>query len=237
MTRLNLGEVAIDVTFKDIKNVHLSVYPPRGRVRIAAPRRMRLETVRVFAISKLGWIKQQQRKLQEQDREPQREYLDWESHYVWGRRYLLKVSESETPPTIELKGNRMLLKLRPGANQQKRHNLLEEWYREQLREFVPGLIAKWERRMGVKVARFFVQRMKTKWGSCNPDRRSIRLNTDLVMKPRDCLEYIIVHEMAHLLVRRHDERFRRLMDRYLPNWEYSREALNNSPLAHSDWEY
>jgi predicted metal-dependent hydrolase len=237
VARLNLGGVAIDVTFKDIKNVHLSVYPPRGRVRIAAPRRMRLDTVRVFAISKLGWIKQQQRKLREQDREPQREYLDRESHYVWGKRYLFEVSESENPAAIELKGNRMLLQVRPGADKQKRHHLLEEWYREQIKKLVPGLIAKWERRMGVKVARFSVQRMKTKWGSCNPDRRSIRLNTDLAKKPRECLEYIIVHELAHLLVRRHDERFRGLMDRHLPNWEHLREALNNSPLAHSDWKY
>jgi predicted metal-dependent hydrolase len=237
VARLNLGGVAIDVMFKDIKNVHLSVYPPRGRVRIAAPRRMRLDTVRVFAISKLGWIKQQQRKLQEQDREPQREYLDRESHYVWGKRYLLKVSESENPPTIELKGNRMLLQLRPGADKQKRHHLVEEWYREQIKKLVPGLIAKWERRMGVKVARFSVQRMKTKWGSCNPDRLSIRLNTDLAKKSRECLEYIIVHEMAHLLVRRHDERFRGLMDRHFPSWEHVRQTLNHSPLAHADWDY
>jgi predicted metal-dependent hydrolase len=236
VTRLNLSGVAIDVTFKDIKNIHLSVYPPRGRVRIAAPRRMRLDTVRVFAISKLGWIKQQQRKLQEQDREPQREYLDRESHYVWGKRYLLKVSESDASTKIELKGNRMLLKVRPGADKQKRHDLLEEWYREQLKELVPGLIARWERRMGVEVARFFVQRMITKWGSCNPDRRSIRLNTDLAKKSPECLEYIVVHEMAHLLVRPHDDRFRRLMDRHLPNWKHLREALNNLPLAHSDWE-
>jgi predicted metal-dependent hydrolase len=237
VTRFNLGGVAIDVTFKDIKNVHLSVYPPRGRVRIAAPRRMRLDTVRVFAISKLGWIKQQQRKLREQDREPQREYVDRESHYVWGKRYLLRVSESDASPTIELKGNRLMLQVRPGADKQNRHRLLEEWYRKQLRELVPGLIATWERRMGVNVARFFVQRMKTKWGSCNPERRSIRLNTDLAKKPRECLEYIIVHEMAHLLVRRHDDRFRRLLDRHLLNWEHLRETLNNSPLTHSEWEY
>ena len=235
--RLNLGGVAVDVVFKDIKNVHLSVNPPRGRVRISAPRRMRLDTVRVFAISKLSWIKQQQQKLKGQEREPQREYLDRESHYVWGRRYLLKVSEGENPPAIELKGNRLLLQVRPGANKQKRHDLLEEWYREQIRELVPGLIAKWERRMGVRVARFFVQRMKTKWGSCNPARRSIRLNTDLAKKPRECLEYIVVHEMAHLLVRRHDERFRGLMDRHFPSWEHVRQTLNNSPLAHADWDY
>jgi predicted metal-dependent hydrolase len=237
VARLNLGGVAIDVTFKDIKNVHLSVYPPRGRVRISAPRRMRLDTVRVFAISKLGWIKQQQGKLREQDREPRREYLDRESHYVWGKRYLLKVTESENPPMIELKGNRMLLQVRLGADKQKRHDLLEEWYREQIKKLMPGLIAKWERRMGVKLARFSVQRMKTKWGSCNPDRRSIRLNTDLAKKPRECLEYIIVHEMAHLLVRRHDERFRSLMHRHFPSWEHVRQTLNNSPLAHADWDY
>ena len=237
VARLNLGGVAIDVTFKDIKNVHLSVYPPRGRVRIAAPRRMRLDTVRVFAISKLGWIKQQQRKLQEQDREPQREYLDRESHYVWGKRYLLKVYESENPPAIELKGNRMLLKVRPGANRQKRHDLLEEWYREQLSELAPGLIAKWERRMGVKVARFFVQRMKTKWGSCNPRAGTIRLNTELAKKPKECLEYIVVHEMTHLIEPTHNARFIALMDRFMPNWRLRRDHLNQLPVRHEEWGY
>jgi predicted metal-dependent hydrolase len=237
VARLILGEIAVDVAFKDIKNVHLSVYPPNGRVRISAPKRMNLDTVRVFAISKLSWIKQQQKKLQEQRREPPREYLDRESHYLWGKRYLLKISVADGAPAIELRGSRMLLQVRSGSDEPKRCELLDRWYREQIKDAVPDLIAKWEPRMGVKVARFFVQRMKTKWGSCNPGSRSIRLNTDLAKKPCDCLEYIVVHEMAHLLVRRHDDRFAALLDECLPNWRQLRQMLNSGPLSHTDWQY
>jgi predicted metal-dependent hydrolase len=237
MGRLDLGGIKVDVVFKDIKNVHLSVYPPRGRVRIAAPKRMKLDTVRVFAISKLSWIKKQQKKLAEQERETRREYLDGESHYLWGKRYLLKITQKDEAAMVTLKGSRMLLQVRPEADEQRRHELLEEWYRAQIRQAVPGLIAKWERRMGAKVARYFVQRMRTKWGSCNPVARSIRLNTDLARKPRECLEYIVVHEMTHLLVRHHNDQFGRLMDRHLPNWRHLRQLLNSSPLAHTDWAY
>jgi predicted metal-dependent hydrolase len=198
---------------------------------------MKLDTVRVFAISRLGWIKKQQKKLRAQERETPREYLDRESHNLWGKRYLLKVSERDERPSIELKGTRMLLHVRPGTDKHGRQDLVEGWYRDQIRDAVPELIAKWERRMSVRVARCFVQRMKTKWGSCNPDNRSIRLNTELAKKPRECLEYIVVHEMAHLLVHRHDERFRGLMDRHLPNWQHLRQMLNNSPLPHSEWTY
>jgi predicted metal-dependent hydrolase len=233
--QLDLGGIPVDVVFKDIKNVHLSVYPPNGRVRIAAPNRMNLDTIRVFAISKLGWIKQQQNKLQEQERETRREYLDRESHHLWGKRYLLKVLESYEAPAIERKKSLILLRVRPGTDEQRRRALLEKWYREQIKEVVPALIAQWEPRMGVNVARFFVRRMKTKWGSCNPGRRSIQLNTELAKKPRECLEYILVHEMAHLLVRHHDERFRKLLDERLPNWRMLRQNLNNSPLSHIDW--
>jgi predicted metal-dependent hydrolase len=235
VTTIELGEIAVEVVKKDIKNIHLSVYPPSGRVRISAPRRMNLETIRVFAISKLGWIKQQQKKLQEQKREAPRAYLDRESHYVWGKRYLLKLSECDGAPAIELRGSRMLLRIRSGTDEQKRRVLLERWYREQIKEAVPDLIAKWEPRMGVKVARFFVQRMKTKWGSCNSGSRSIRLNTELTKKPRECLEYIVVHEMAHLLVRKHDDRFGAVMDGCLPDWRLLRQMLNSAPLAHADW--
>jgi predicted metal-dependent hydrolase len=235
--RFDLGGLSVDVVFKDIKHVHLSVYPPKGRVRIAAPSRMKLDTIRVFAISKLGWIKQQRKKIQEQQRETPREYSDRESHYVWGKRYLLKVYEREDASQVELKGNRMLLGGRPKTSKAKRRDLMEDWYREQVKMAVPALIAKWERRMGVKVERFFVQRMKTKWGSCNAEGRSIRLNTDLAKKPRECLEYIVVHEMAHLLERRHDDRFGAIMDRCLPNWKHLRQVLNSTPLSHADWEY
>lgn len=236
-TRLDLGGILVDVVFKDIKNVHLSVYPPTGRVRISAPARMRLDTVRVFAIAKLDWIKEHQRKLRKQERETPREYLDRESHYLWGKRYLLKISESDEAPLVEVKGKHLLLRVRPGADEQKKRELVEEWYRDQVKEAVPTMIAKWERRMDVKVAHLFVQRMKTKWGSCNPRSHSIRLNTDLAKKPLECVEYVVVHEMAHLIVRHHDDRFRKVMDECLPNWRQLQKMLNSAPLAHADWGY
>jgi predicted metal-dependent hydrolase len=206
-------------------------------VRISAPLRMNLETIRVFAISKLGWIKQQQKKLRGQQRETPREYLDRESHYVWGERYLLQVIESDAAPTLELKHSKMLLRARRGTSEDKRQAIVDEWYRAQLKKTVPSLIAKWELLMGVKIERFFVQKMKTKWGSCNPVSRSIRLNTELAKKPPECLEYILVHEMVPLLVRRHDDRFTSLMDGYLPSWRLVRQTLNAAPLAHTNWAY
>jgi predicted metal-dependent hydrolase len=225
------------VVLKDIKNIHLSVYPPTGRVRISAPTRTSIDTIRVFAISKLGWIRQQQSRFQRQERESPREYLDRESHYVWGKRYLLKLVYENAAPDVELKHRRMCLRVRPGTTDERKQAVLDEWYREQLKKAVPPLIAKWEPIMGVKVGRVFVQQMKTKWGSCNTNSGNIRLNTDLARKPRECLEYIVVHEMAHLLVRHHNDRFIGLMDQYMPNWKLLRQTLGNAPLAHKDWLY
>ena len=236
-TQVHLGDMAVDVVRKDIKNVHLSVHPPTGRVSIAAPTRMSLDTIRVFAISKLAWIRQQQQKLLEQQRETPREYLNRESHYVWGRRYLLKVIEANQPPSVELSHTRMILRVRPAWNQEKMQELLAAWYREQLRTAMPPLIAKWEPLLGVKVDRIFVQRMKTKWGSCNPRDRNIRLNTDLAKKPPECLEYIVVHEMAHILEPTHNTRFIALMDHFMPKWQSCRQNLNRLPVRHENWGY
>lgn len=235
--KIELGAIAVDVVKKDIKNVHLSVYPPTGKVRISAPLRMDLDTIRVFAISKLGWIKQRRKKVSEQEREPPREFLDRESHYVWGKRYLLKVIEKDAAPEVELRHNQMLLQTRPASSEEKMQAVLDEWYRAQLKDAVPSLIAKWEPLMGVKVERFFVQRMKTKWGSCNAGSTSIRLNTDLAKKPRECLEYIVVHEMAHFLEPTHNRRFVALMDRFIPKWQFYRDALNRLPVRHESWHY
>jgi predicted metal-dependent hydrolase len=235
--RFKLGDIPVDVVLKDIKNIHLSVYPPSGAVRISAPSRMSLDTIRVFAISKLGWIKQQQSKLRGQERETPREYLDRESHYVWGRRYLLQVVECNEPPSVELKHKRMVLRVRPGADETRKQAVMEDWYRAEIKKAATPLIAKWEPVLGVKVDRVFVQRMKTRWGSCNTATRSIRLNTDLAKKPADCLEYIVVHEMAHLVVRRHDARFFSLVGQCLPNWALLRQTLNGAPLSHQDWLY
>ncbi|MGD0496877.1 MAG: SprT family zinc-dependent metalloprotease [Bryobacteraceae bacterium] len=235
--RIELGDISVDVLKKNIKNVHLSVYPPTGAVRISAPLRMSLDTIRVFAVSKLGWIRRQRKKVQEQEREPRREYLNRESHYVWGRRYLLKVIERDAAPGIELKHSQLALQVRPGAGDEKKQAVLEDWYRAQVREAAPPLIARWEPLIGVKVERVFVQRMKTKWGSCSPGAASIRLNTDLARKPRECLEYIVVHEMAHLLEPTHSARFTVLMDRFMPKWQHYREVLNRLPLRHEEWGY
>ncbi len=234
---IRLGEVVLDVAHKDIKNLHLSVYPPDGRVRVSAPRHMSLDTIRVFVISKLGWIKQEQRKLREQERETPREYLDRESHYVWGERYLLEVVERPAAPRVELKHRALVLQVRPGSNAAKKKEVLARWYRDQIRAALPELTARWEPRLGVEVARFFVQHMKTKWGGCTPATRTIRLNTELAKKPRECLEYILVHEMVHLVEPTHNERFQRLMDSVMPMWRERREELNRAPLAHEEWGY
>jgi len=236
-TTINLGEISVDVIQKDIKNIHLSVYPPTGRVRISAPRRMDLDTIRVFAVSKLGWIKRQQKKLRDQERESPREYLERESHFLWGKRYLLRIVELDVAAKVELNHNTMLLQVRPGSSLEKKRALLEEWYREELKEAVPPLIAKWEPLIGVRVARFFVQRMKTKWGSCNQLAGNIRLNLELAKKPPECLEYIVVHEMVHLLEPTHNQRFIAMMDRFMPNWQFYRDVLNRLPVPHEEWYY
>lgn len=236
-SQITLGDIAVDVVLKDIKNVHLSVYPPTGRVRISAPKRMRIDTIRVFAISKLDWIKQQQTKLRKQERETRREYVDRESHYVWGKRCLLTVAESDEPPSVELKYSRMLLRVRPHTDENKRQALVEEWYREQLKEAVLPLLTRWQSLLDVKVERFFVQRMKTRWGSCNRKTRTIRLNTELAKKPAECLEYILIHELVHLLEPTHNARFIALMDRIMPNWQFHRQLLNRLPVRREQWRY
>ena len=236
-TQVKLGNIAVDVVLKDIKNVHLSVHPPTGRVTISAPSRMTLDTIRVFAISKLGWIKRQQKKLREQERETPREYLDRESHYVWGKRYLLKMVEQDAAPEVDLRHPKMILRVRPGTNDETKRAIVAQWYREQIKAAVPDLIAKWAPVINVKVERVFVQKMKTKWGSCNLRARSIRLNTDLAKKPVQCLEYIVVHELVHLLERHHNDRFSACMDEYLPHWRQLRKLLNTAPLGHESWSY
>jgi predicted metal-dependent hydrolase len=237
VTQIKLGDLQVDVTLKDIKNVHLSVYPPAGRVHISAPKRMKLDTIRVFAVSKLGWIRRQQRKLRAQERETVREYLDRESHYVWGKRYLLSVGGDTGAPRIQLNHGKLILSVGSGATSDAKQAMIAAWRRDQIRTAVPALIAKWEPLVKVKVERVFVQKMKTKWGSCNSRTRSIRLNTELAKKPRICLEYIVVHEMVHLIERHHNDRFRVFMDQLMPQWHRYRQELNATPLAHEDWAY
>ena len=235
--KIKLGDIVVDVVLKDIKNVHLSVYPPSGHVRISAPSHMSLDTIRVFAISKLDWIKKQQSKIQAQERETPRELLDRESHYVWGKQCLLEIVEIEQAPSVIQKGKKLILQVRPNTSSDKRQEILEDWYRELMKAEASKLIATWESRIKVSVDRFYVQRMKTKWGSCNPKKRSIRLNTDLARKPRECIEYIVVHEMIHLLEPTHNTYFVALMDKFMPGWQHRRDQLNQLPLQHEKWIY
>ena len=234
VSQLNLDDIAANVVFKDIKHLHLRVCPPAGKVRISAPLRMRPEAIRAFALSKLDWIRQQQLKLRQHERAMPCEYRDRESHYVWGKLYQLKLIEGFHAPSIDLTDHQMLLRLRPDTTARKKRTIMEEWYRAQVAEAVPLLIAKWETAMAVKVERFFLRRMNTRWGSCTPRTRRIRLNTELAKKSPELLEYVVVHEMVHLIERHHNGRFAHLMDHHLPNWRYLRKALNNAPPAHTD---
>ncbi|WP_430467974.1 M48 family metallopeptidase [Winogradskyella ouciana] len=237
MQHLKLGDIDIEVDQKDIKNIHLSVYPPNGRVRIAAPERMDLDTIRVFAISKLQWIKNQQETLQQQEREPKREYINRESHYFFGKRYLLKVHEVDLAPRVEVDHRYIHLFVRPDSPIEKKAEVMDEWHRSELKKIVPSLIAKWEKEIGVAISDYGIKKMRTKWGSCNTEAKRIWLNLELAKKPKTCLEYIIVHELVHLLERSHNERFVKFMDEFMPKWRFYRDELNRLPYSHVDWDY
>ena len=237
MATIELGHINVDVTQKNIKNIHLSVHPPKGRVTISAPKRMDLETIRVYAVSKLGWIKKQQEKIAKQKREPIREFVNRESHYFKGERYLLKVIESNFPAKVELKHSILELHVRPNSPTIKRRQVLDEWYRQQLKVEIPKFISGWEKKLNVQVNEFGVKKMKTRWGSCNIKKKRIWLNLELAKKPIECLEYVVVHEMVHLLEKNHNVLFVSFMDKHFPNWKHSKDLLNRLPVSHVDWEY
>lgn len=228
---IQLGDITISMAFKAIKNVHLTVHPPDGQVSLVAPLGTRPDVARAYAISRLGWIRQQQAALGAQARETPRQYVERESHYLWGRRYLLRVVESEGKPFVALDHKRITLTVRAGSDAAKRAQVLHEWHKGLLHAVVPGLLAQWQPRLGVQVSGYFLQRMKTQWGSCNTVLGNIRLNTELVKKPKDLLEYVIVHELAHLLEPTHSERFVALLDTHYPTWREARAELNELPLA------
>jgi predicted metal-dependent hydrolase len=229
-TVLDLGGVSVDVNRKDIKNLHLSVHPPTGRVRIAAPERASLDTIRAFAISHLVWIRRNQRKINMQEREPPREYVERESHFVWGERVMLQVIERDAAPGVELRHRTLALQVRPDATTADRERVMERWYRDEVRRAAAPTLAKWKKHLGVEARRTFVQRMKTKWGSCNLLTGNIHLNTELAKKPPECLDYVVLHELAHLRVRTHSAEFFALLDLGMPQWREVRRSLNDLPL-------
>lgn len=232
---IQLGEISVEVTRKGIKNVHLTVHPPNGRVTLATPTSTRLEVARAYAISKLSWIREQQRKLTVQARETPRQFVERESHYVWGRRYLMSVDYQNAKPSVLLGNKRITLIVRPGCSEVKRAEVMHEWHKSLLHEVVPPLIQKWEQKLKVRVSGYFLQRMKTKWGSCNHSAGHIRLNTELVKKPKDLLEYVLVHEMAHLIEPTHSDHFIAIIEENYPSWREARAELNELPLAAERW--
>ena len=229
-----LGSVPVEVTHKPIKHLHLSVLPPDGAVRISAPQGMSPDQVQAYAIGKLGWIRRQQARLATQPRESPRLVVERETHALWGQRLLLHIEEVQAAPRVEVQPKRLVLFLRPGATLERRRSVLAAWYRKELRQEAAGLIEHWQRRLGVQMNRLFVQAMSRQWGSCNPATRNIRLNTQLAQKPRTCLDYIVLHELAHLRVPSHGEEFVALLDSLQPDWEERRRLLNAFPLCQQD---
>ena len=238
MEQIVISNITIDVVRKDIKNIHLAVYPPSGRVRLAAPLQVSEDAIRLFAVSKLAWIKRNQRKFEGQERITPREFLNRESHYFLGERYLLNIFEVDAPPKVLLKNKTYIeLYVRPETTTEKRLEIMNEWYRLQLKKLIPDLIEKWEKILNIKVNEWHVKQMKTKWGSCNIEQQRIWINLELAKKPEHCLEYIIVHEMVHLLERHHNDRFHQLLETHLPNWRLLKDELNQLPVSHAEWIY
>lgn len=236
--QIEVQGIPIEVVRKDIKNLHVGVYPPLGRVRVAAPANVSDEAIRLAVVSRLAWIRRQQRSFFEQRRESEREMTSGESHYYQGRRYRLEVIEHDGPASVTLKGkSKLQLKVPAGAHRDAREAVLQRWYRARLREQIPSLLAKWEPVVGVSVAECRIKRMKTHWGTCSIEARRVWLNLELIKKPVECLEYILVHEMVHLLERQHTDRFKALMDRFMPKWRQYRDELNSGLLGHEHWEY
>ena len=233
---IQVGEIPITVTLKDVRNVHLSVHPPDGHVTLVAPNSTRLDVARAYAISKLGWIREQQHNLKNQARETVRQFIERESHYLWGRRYLLTVVYRDAKPSVTLDHKRITLTVRPGSDVEERAKVFHDWHKSLLHEVVPSLIQKWEVKLGVEVTNYYLQRMKTRWGSCNHQANHIRINTELVKKPKDLLEYVIVHEMAHLLEPTHSDRFMTILDDHYPTWREARVELNELPLSAESWK-
>ncbi|MBA1232817.1 M48 family metallopeptidase [Pseudomonas viridiflava] len=235
---ITVSGLSVEVVRKNIKNLHLGVYPPLGRVRVAAPLAVSDDAVRLAVVGKLGWIKRQRAKFEAQPRQSQRRMVSGESHYFMGQRYRLRVVEGSIPMRVVLRGKAALdLFVRPETNTERREELLQAFYRAELKKLIPTLLDKWQPILGVEANAWGIKKMKTKWGTCNIAARRIWLNLELAKKPIQCLEYILVHELLHLIERHHNDRFRSLMDQYLPQWQAHRDELNRSLLAEERWDY
>lgn len=232
---LLIGGFDVEVTKKDIKNIHLTVHPPKGVVKLSAPLDTDSQVLKAFALTKLEWIKRHHQRLVNQARESQRELINRESVSVWGNRYLIKIESFNGGGFVEIKGNNLILRIQKNSSKKTKIEIIESWYRDELRKKAIKILAKWEGKFGKSVKNLYIQRMKTKWGSCSPASKSIRLNTELVHKNKEALEYVIVHELIHFIESRHNDKFYRILDSVLPNWKSIRQKLNQAPLTYATW--
>ncbi len=236
--KITVSGFPVQIIRKDIKNLHLGVYPPLGRVRVAAPLSVSDSAIRLAVIHKLGWIKRQKKQFAAQPRQSAREMVSGETHYFQGRAHRLRVVEVEKGASVTLKNrSTILMRVSVGSTVSQREHMLQEWYRDQLKAAIPILVKKWERVLDVKLAEWGIRKMKTKWGSCNISARRIWLNLELAKKPVQSLEYLVVHELVHLIERRHNARFVAVMDKKMPKWRLYRQELNSQPLGYEDWRY
>lgn len=233
--QLEVGNLTIKVILKDIKNIHLSVLPPDGQVRISAPLDMKIEAIRIYVIGKLQWIRKEQEKIKSQVRETPREFVERESHCLWGKRYLLDIIESESQSEVKVKHSTLALKVKPGTSVEAKETIMDAFYREELRKTVEEVMPRFESLVGVNVKKLYIQRMKTKWGSCNPKEASIRLNSELAKKPVELVEYVVAHELCHLVDPTHGDLFLATMDKIMPTWRHKQDELNSLPLRHETW--
>ncbi|OAN62429.1 metal-dependent hydrolase [Balneola sp. EhC07] len=225
--QFTVSDILVDVVQKDIGNMHLAVYPPTGRVRVSSPLTYSKENIRLFVVSKLTWIKKHIRAMKNQVREPRREFIQGESHWVEGKRYLLNIIEKDEKPCVHIRNKQYLdLQIRPGTERDKREEIIQEWYRERLKRKIPELIAKWENRLKVEISDWGIKLMKTKWGSCTVENKRIWINLELAKKEYELLDYVVLHEMAHLIERTHNDRFKAVLDNHMPSWKGKRELLN-----------
>jgi hypothetical protein len=235
---LEVGSIKALVVRKPIKNLHLSVLPPLGKVRVTAPLAMKDDAIRTLLATRLIWIKKQQKKFEGQERQTKREYVSGESHYLWGKPYRLEVVYENKPSSMRIKGkDKLILSVRPKSNRAKRERAMMDWYRKELRNVAGVLIERWQEAVGVQLDAWGIKRMKTRWGTCNQKAGRIWLNLELAKKPENCLDFIIVHEMTHLLEKKHNDRFKLYMDKFLPRWRQYKEELNRAILSHESWSY
>jgi predicted metal-dependent hydrolase len=228
---IQLSNISIKVIRKDVKNTHLSVYPLDGSVVLVTPKKTRHEVARAYAISKIHWIRTQQNRFKKQEREFPLKFIDRESHYLWGRRYLMKINYKKEKPSVLISNKQIFLTVRPRSNKEKREKIIYNWHKMLLHTYVRELIQKWERKLDVKVSGHFIRKMKSRWGSCNKSLGYIRLNTELIKKPKELVEYVVIHEMVHLIESKHNDRFIKILDKHCPFWRDARSELNQLPLG------